>query len=222
MLRWGKDFVQYGERAYFDKHIKPKHYAWTAPDFSRPNKGPYQDPLEWEKPIPKKKYRSHFPYNIKKTNEAVLLKYLISGQVYTLYETPGGEVILVADSNVYKKIQSGELDSVTEYFSYHITLIREIHFDTTTKTLTDTSIYKFTPQTSWGQRQIKKDNRNQIHHSPERYLTFQENKQLFNRITKALGGFPKYIEQTSNCKRDNFIIHYFRQMGNSLFNVLRH
>ena len=221
MLRWKDDFVQYGERVYFDKHIKPESYNWKAPDFSKPNKGHYQDPLEWEKPVPKNKYQYHFPYNIKITKQDVRLKYLVSG-IYTLYETPIGEILLSANHNVYEKIGAGELDFVTEYYSYRIIIIREIHFDILTKTLRDTSTYTFTPQTKWGQRQIKKGSNNQIHHSPERYLTSEENEQLSDRIIKALGDFPKYVEQTSNCKEDNFIIHYFRQMGNSWFNILRH
>ena len=41
MLRWTKDFVQYGQVVYFDKHIKPNTCLWIKPDFSKPNKGPY-------------------------------------------------------------------------------------------------------------------------------------------------------------------------------------
>lgn len=221
MLRWEKDFIQYGQRLFFAKHIKPGEYLWKAPDFSKPNKGIYQEPLEWEKPIPKDKYKYRFPYNIKITKQFVRLRFLISGSVYVLYETPTGE-ILTANHNVYEEIGSGKLDFVTEYYSNQIIVIQDIHFDIPTKTLTDLYIYKFSSHTNWGQRQIKKDNNNQIYHSENKGLTSKENKQLSDKIKKAMGGFPKIIDKTSNCKEDNSIIHYFRQMGNSWRSVLRH
>ena len=221
MLRWGGDFIQYGQRLFFAKHVKPGEYFWKAPDFSKSNKGIYQDPLEWEKPIPKDKYRYRFPYNIKITKQFVRLRFLISGQFYVLYETPTGE-IWTANQNVYEKIESGELDFVTEYYSNQVIVIQDIHFDISTKTLTDTYNYKLSPHINWGRRQIKKDSNNQIHHSPDIGLTSEEKEQLYDTIQKALGGFPKTINKTSNCREDNFIVHYFRQMGNSWFNVLRH
>ena len=221
MLRWTDDFVQYGQFVYFDEHIEPKYYPWKAPDFSRVNKGPYQDPLEWNIDIPKDKYRSRFPYNIKKTKQQVILQYLISGQVYTLYEMPSGKFLSALD-NPYDKLKAGEIDYFTDHFSYYIIRIERIHFDIPSNTLTETTIYKFTPHTQWWKRQIKKTNKGQIYSEPESHLTPKENEQLYHRIIKALRGFPQYIEKTSNCKEDNSIISYFRYMGNMLFNILRH
>ena len=222
MLRWTNDFVQYGQRVYFDKHVDPKYYSWKAPDFSRINKGPYQDPLEWEIDIPKDKYRSYFPYNIEKTKQQVSLQYLISGGiVYTLYEMSSGEFLFASD-NPYDNLSRGEADYFTNYFSHHIILVEKIHFDIPSNTLTETTTYTFTPRTQWRKQLVKKTKKGQIHSEPVSDLTSKENEQLYHRIIKTIGDFPKYTNKTSNCKEDNFITSYFRYMGNSIFNILRH
>ena len=222
MLRWTNDFVQYGQRVYFSQHIDPKHYLWKAPDFSKINKGPYQDPLESEIDIPRNKYRSHFPYNIKKTKQQVSLQYLISGGVvYTLYEMPSGEFLFAYD-NPYNNLRRGEADYFTNYFSQHVILVEKVHFDIPSKTLTETTTYTFTPRTKWRKRLVKKTKNGQIHSEPESDLTPKEKEQLYHRVIKTVGGLPKSTRKTSNCKEDNFIISYFRYMGNSMFNILRH
>ena len=224
MLRWTNDFVQFGQFVYFDKHINPDNYLWIKPDFSRINKGPYQDPLEWEKDIPKDKYKSRFPYNIKKSDQQVVLEYLISGQIYVLSETPLEETLLPASSetNPYKKLREDEISYFTEYTSFHIINIQEIHFDILNKTLTETTTYKFTPQTKWRQRKVLKDNTGQIYFEPEIHLTPKENGQFYHKIISSFKGFPKHIDKTSRCNKDNVIKSYFRYMGNSFFNILRH
>ena len=221
MLRWTDDFVQYGQYVYFDKRIDPKHYQWKAPDFSTPNKGPYQDPLEWGVDMPKSKYSS-FPYNIKKTKQQVSLQYLMSKAiVYTLYEMPSGEFLFASD-NPFDKLRAGEIDYFTDYFSHHVVFVDKIHFDIPSKTLTETTTYMFTPHTQWQKRQVKKTGKGQIYSEPEKFLTPNESERLYHRVMKNLGGFPKYVEQTSVCKKDNFITSYFRYMGNSLFKILRY
>ena len=213
MMKWNEHFVQWGERVYFDNSVDPELYIELRPFFSIRNKGPYQDPLELEHED-KKKYIYDYPYNITRTEDGITLKYLQSGQVLSLEEDPSGNIVRSRDT--YKNIMSGEVDFVIEYNSFNINHVNEIHFDFSTKTLTETVYYKITEKTPWRKQHINKRKNGQIIPDAKVYLTPEENKELYHKMSKSFKESLKYVE-TATCKKDNAIKSRFRNFGNIFF-----
>ena len=220
MIRWNKDFLQWGERVYFDKHIDPKLYVELRPFLSVINQGSYQDPLDW-KNEDSKKYRFDFPYNITKTSDSITLKYLVTGQVFPLSEDSLGNIFHSNDTKApYERFIKGEVNFMIDYYSHNINHVNEIHFDLSTQTLTETLYYKLTEETEW-RKQIRSRENGQEITDPSVYLTPEENKELYHKMISSLKESPKYVK-TATCKRDNAVKSYLRNMGNIFFFILSH
>ena len=211
MIRWNENFVQWGERVYFDQNIDPKLYFELKPSFSILNKGAYQDPLDWGN-TDSKKYQFNLPYNITRTNENITLKYLVSGQVFSLSEDSSGNIFRSNDAKgPYKRFINGEIKFVINYYSY-IHKIHEINFDFSTQTVTETIHDKLTEEIGWRKQISKRENGQEIT-DPSVYLTPEENKELYHKMISSLKERSKYVK-TATCKKDNALKSYFRNMGN--------
>ena len=210
MIRWNKDFLQWGERVYFDKHIDPKLYVELRPFLSVINQGSYQDPLIWSKEGSTKIIYS-FPYNITRTKDRIILKYLTTSAYFILHEESSGKI--------FRSWDARNPDHTVEVYYSFVDKIEEINFDLSTKTLTEVTHYKLTEKVRWHTQKSKIENGREKFGYYKTYLTPEENKELYQKMLKSFGESPKYID-TATCKRDNAIKSFFRYLGNTFFFIL--
>ena len=193
MIRWNKDFVQWGDRVYFDKHIDPKLYVKLSPNPSIINQGPYQDPLIWKKEG-STKIIDNFPYNITRTKDRIILKYLTSSAYFILDEDSSG--------HLFRSWEAKNPDHIVETYYSFVDQVYEINFDLSTNILTEVLHKKLTEKVKWHTQASKIENGIEIFGYYKTYVTPEKNKEIYQKLVKSFGKDQKYVQDISTCKKD--------------------
>ena len=208
MISWTKDFVQYGNKVYFKKHVPADEYEYRKPLTASFYGKVYQEELDG---------KNTDAYSLQQTEERIVLQYYW-GSVFVAYQRPSSEKLHGLNKpreKVWNELINGEIEYLIQY-AMGAHRVEKVVFDIPQKTLTEYLPYPFPFEGTGAKRKIIYKNGKQ-YDIPLGEIT-PEDKERMNQSVLGAEGEPRKYQ----CKKDEFLKGFFRKLGNKLFWIFSH
>ncbi len=205
VISWTKDFIQYGIKVYFKKHIEASEYEYKKPFSAQFYGKVYQEELDG---------KNQSAYSIQQTNKQITIQYYWPGW-FISYQLPSGEFQSTRElrDKAWDKLINGEIEYLIEY-ALRTYWVEKVIFDIPQKILTEYWTYPF-PLEGTGKKAKKIYLNGNIYGTQLGEITPTEKQQITHDILGTERVIGKY-----NCKEDDS--SFFRHIGNKLFWILGH
>ena len=208
MISWTTDFVQYGIKVYFKKHVPADEYEYRKPLTAIFYGKVYQDELDGKNPD---------AYSLQQTDEQIVLQYYWKGY-FVAYKLPFSEEFYSSRKpreKVWNQLMNGEVEYLIQY-ALHTHRVEKVIFDIPQKTLTEYLPYPFPLEgTGTKQKTIYRDGK--LYDTPLGEITPEDKERLTQSVLGSEGEPRKY-----QCKKDSLMKGFFRKIGNKLFWIFSH